>query len=64
MERAKAYWKQQQYEAALGQLDALLAIDPLNDEALTLKQMVQDMIYLRKQLELDQLGRGRRRRSS
>jgi Ca-activated chloride channel family protein len=56
MDRAKAYWKQQQYEAAQGQLDALLAIDPLNDEALTLKQMVQDMVYLRKQLELDREG--------
>jgi len=54
MDRAKAYWKQQQYEAALGQLENLLAIDPLNDEALTLKQMVQDMVYLRKQIELDQ----------
>ncbi len=56
MERAKAYWKQQQFEAALGQLEALLAIEPLNDEALTLKQMVQDMVYLRKQIELDQLS--------
>ena len=52
--RAKAYWKQQQYEAAVGQLEGLLAIDPLHDEALTLKQMVEDMIYLRKQLELGQ----------
>jgi Ca-activated chloride channel family protein len=56
MERAKAYWKQQQYQASLGQLQALLAIDPLSDEALTLKQMVQDMIYLRKQLEIDPLS--------
>ena len=56
MERAKAYQKQQQYEAALGQLEALLAIDPLNDEALTLKEMVQDIVYLRRQKDLDQLG--------
>jgi len=56
MERAKAYWKQQQYEASLGQLEALLAIDPLNDEAQTLKMMVQDMIAVRKQNEMDQLS--------
>jgi tetratricopeptide (TPR) repeat protein len=55
--RAKAYWKQQQYEAALGQLEALLAIEPLHDEALTLKQNVEDMIYLRKQIELTRLSR-------
>ena len=52
--RAKTYWKQQQYEAALGQLQALLAIDPLNSEALALQQMVQDMIYLRGQLQREQ----------
>ncbi len=56
MERARAYSKQQQYEAALSQLEALLAINPLHDEALTLKQMAQDAIYLRKQLELNQLS--------
>ena len=44
MARAKTYWKQQQYEPALGQLAALLAIDPGNDEALTLRQVVQDMV--------------------
>ncbi len=57
MERAKAYWKQQQFEAAQGQLDALLHIDPLNDEALTLKDMVEDMIYFRKQIEQQKLDR-------
>ena len=56
MERAKAYWKQQQYEAALGQLEALLVIDPLNDDALTMKDMVEDMIYLRRQLEQEKLN--------
>ncbi len=53
MARAKVQWKQQQYGAALGHLEALLAIDPLHDEALTLKQMVQDMISLRKQIGLE-----------
>ncbi|MEN6577642.1 MAG: hypothetical protein ABFD90_14960, partial [Phycisphaerales bacterium] len=57
MERAQAYWKQQQYEAAQGQLEALLIIDPLNDEALTMKDMVEDMIYLRKQLQQGKLDR-------
>ncbi len=65
MDRAKAYWKQQQYEASLGQLQALLAVDPLNDEALTLQQMVQDMILLRKQLQLiNQLSAKHGRRCS
>jgi beta-lactamase regulating signal transducer with metallopeptidase domain len=52
MERAKAYQKQQQYEASLGQLEALLALDPHNDEALTLKQMVEDIISLRQQIQV------------
>ncbi|HSW02797.1 MAG TPA: hypothetical protein VLI39_21715 [Sedimentisphaerales bacterium] len=57
MTRAKAYWKQQQYEASLGQLESLLVIDPLNDEALTMKDMVEDMIYFRKQLDQEKLDR-------
>ncbi len=56
LERAKAYWKQQRYEAALGQLQALLAIDHLHDEALSFKQMVEEMIFVRKQLELQKLS--------
>jgi len=51
--RTKAYWKQQRYEAALGQIESLLAIDPLHDDALTLKQQLEDMIYMRKQIALD-----------
>ena len=53
MDRAKAYWKQQRYDAALGQIESLLAIEPLNNEALTFKQQLQDMIYMRKQNQLD-----------
>ena len=61
MERAKAYSKQQQYEPALDQLQAVLAIDPLNNEALTLQQMDQEMVVLRKlrrqrEMEMDQLS--------
>ncbi len=53
MTRAKAYWKQQRYEAALGQVESILVIDPLHDDALTLKQQLEDMIYMRKQIALD-----------
>jgi tetratricopeptide (TPR) repeat protein len=53
LSRTKAYWKQQRYEAALGQIESLLAIDPLHDDALTLKQQLEDMIYMRKQISLD-----------
>lgn len=60
MERFKAYWKQQQYEAALGQLDNVLAIDPSNNEALTFQPMVQDMISLRRTMAKDQLSERQR----
>ena len=52
MENALAYQKQQQYKAALGQLESLLALDPQNDEALVLKDTLEDIIYFRKQLEV------------
>jgi len=52
MDNAMAYQKQQRYEEALGQLEGLLAIDPLNDHALILKQTLVDMISFRKQLEV------------
>ncbi|MBN2129619.1 MAG: hypothetical protein JW741_08985, partial [Sedimentisphaerales bacterium] len=52
LERAKAYQKQQRYEAALGQVNSMLKIDPLHDEALTLKQTLEDMVFLRKQLDV------------
>ena len=52
MDNATAYQKQQRYEEALGQLESLLVINPLNDQALTLKQTLDDMISFRKQLEV------------
>jgi len=55
MARAKAYWKEQRYEASLGQVESLLAIEPLHDEALTLKQQIEDMIYMRKQIAQEKL---------
>ncbi|MHC4368503.1 MAG: hypothetical protein ACYSW8_12915, partial [Planctomycetota bacterium] len=53
LENAIAYQKQQRYEAALGQLISLLALDPQHDEALILKDVLEDTIYFRKQLEVE-----------
>ena len=53
MENTLAYQKQQQYEAALGQLKSLLALDPQNNEALILKDTLEDIIFIRKQLEVE-----------
>jgi len=52
MDNARAYMKQQRYEEALGQLESLLALEPLNDRALLLKQTLEDTINFRKQLEV------------
>ncbi|MHC4343880.1 MAG: hypothetical protein ACYSUP_04275, partial [Planctomycetota bacterium] len=52
MKNAWAYQQQQRYEEALGQLELLLALDPLHDEALRLKQTLDDTVTFRKQLEI------------
>ncbi len=52
MANATAFQKRQRYEEALGQLEGLLALDPLHDEALILKDTLEDMVSIRKQLEL------------
>ncbi|GAI24713.1 unnamed protein product, partial [marine sediment metagenome] len=52
MENALTYQKQQRYEASLGQLVSLLALDPQNEQALVMKDMLEDMLYFRKQLEV------------
>jgi general secretion pathway protein D len=52
MDNAQAYMKQQRYEEALGQLESLLALDPLNKEALVLKDTLDDTINFQKQLEI------------
>ena len=52
MDNAMAYQKQQRYEEALGQLQSLLTIDPMNNQALILKQTLEDTINFRKQLEI------------
>ncbi len=48
-----SFQKQQRYDEALGQLEMLLAIDPQNNQALILKQTLEDMVSFRKQLELE-----------
>lgn len=52
MDNAVTFQSQQRYEEALGQLESLLALDPLNDQALLLKQTLTDMVGFRKQLEI------------
>ena len=52
MDNAVAYQSQQRYVEALGQLESLLAIDPLNNQALLLKQTLEDMVSFRRQLEV------------
>lgn len=49
MNSARSFAIEGQYEAALGQLEELLAIDPIDDEALTLKDALDDMLYFRKE---------------
>ena len=60
MKNARAYQQQQRYDAALGQMESLLALDPQNNEALILKQTLEDMVYFQKQLEVEKEG-GRQR---
>jgi tetratricopeptide (TPR) repeat protein len=53
MQNALEYQKQQRYEAALGQLESLLALDPQHDAALILKDTLEDTIYFRRQLDAE-----------
>jgi general secretion pathway protein D len=53
MDSAMAYQKQQKYPEALGQLEYLLKMDPLNDKALILEDTLEDIISYREQLELE-----------
>ena len=52
MDSAMSYQKEQRYEESIGQLESLLAIEPLNNHALILKQTLEDTIGFRKQLEM------------
>ena len=44
MERAFAFQQEQRYEEALGQLEQLLSVDPLNQRALILKQTLKHTV--------------------
>lgn len=52
MTKAISLQRQQRYEDARGQLELLLAIDPLNEQALAMHQTITDMINFRKQIEV------------
>ncbi len=49
---ALAYQKQQRYKEALGQLQSLIAIDPLNQQALIMKDTLEDTIAFEEQLKV------------
>jgi len=53
MENAMTLQKQMRYEEALGQLESLLALDPMNNNALILKQTLEDTVNFRTQLEVE-----------
>jgi len=53
MDNAVTYQKQGRYEAALGQLTNLLELDPQHNEALIMKDFLEDTIYFRKQIEIE-----------
>ncbi|MHC4122364.1 MAG: type II secretion system protein GspD [Planctomycetota bacterium] len=52
LKNAHTYQKQQRYEEALGQIESLLLIEPLHENALIQRDMLEDMINFRKQLEM------------
>ncbi len=52
MDNAILHQSQQRYEEALGQLHSVLAIDPLHQEALILKDTLEDTVAFREQLEV------------
>ena len=53
MNNALTYQKQGLYEAALGQLKSLLALDPQHKQALVMKDFLEDTIFFRKELEIE-----------
>lgn len=52
MQNTLAYQKQQRYKEALGQLQSLIAIDPLNQQALIMKDTLEDTISFEEQLRV------------
>ncbi|MHC4721209.1 MAG: hypothetical protein ACYS6I_00725, partial [Planctomycetota bacterium] len=57
MDRAYAFSKEQRYDEALGQLEQLLAVEPLNNRALIYKKTLEDAVRWRKQLEIEKESR-------
>ncbi|MHC4113373.1 MAG: anti-sigma factor, partial [Planctomycetota bacterium] len=53
MESATVLQGQMRHEEALGQLESLLVLDPMNDNALIQKQTLEDMVNYRKQIEVE-----------
>ncbi|MDD5458816.1 MAG: hypothetical protein PHF37_05445 [Phycisphaerae bacterium] len=53
MENALTFKKQQRYQEALGQVNSLIAIDPQNNNALILKQLLEDTISFREQISIE-----------
>jgi hypothetical protein len=53
MESAMVLQGQMRYEEALGQLESLLVLDPMNNNALIQKQTLEDMISYRRQIEVE-----------
>jgi len=52
-QNARNFEKQKRYEEALSQIEMLLAIDPQNNQALIEKQMLEDNISYRKQIDVE-----------
>ncbi len=52
-QNTRNFEKQKRYEEALSQIEMLLAIDPQNNQALIEKQMLEDNISYRKQIDIE-----------
>ncbi|HPY78092.1 MAG TPA: hypothetical protein PLQ45_09635, partial [Anaerohalosphaeraceae bacterium] len=52
MQRAYSFLDEQRYDEALGQLEQLLAVDPLNHSALILKRTLEDTVMWREQRKI------------
>ncbi len=57
-QNTRNFEKQKRYEDALSQIEMLLAIDPQNNQALIEKQMLEDTISYRKQIDVEKEKNG------
>ena len=53
MDRAESFLLEKRYEEALGQLEQILAIEPMNNQAQVLKATLKDTIRWREQLRIE-----------